>query len=262
MYSVSPLDLPQASDFVEPYFFFANRARTEVTYVSPSVERVLGYNPSTLPGASYNDFLVADDPLNDDVEECQDTDLRGGRTIHALRSVFDRFGNRRILAVHTVGVSERPGGPTVRRHNIARDVTESVETHRKLMTRLHDLDRAARHLSPQERDVAEGILRGKMNRDIARELNVSDRTVERRRAAIMKHLDAATTSEMVSNWSSEICFVSGPTRRVMPNGKPLETHTSPSPQSPGRSHPGSLPSNRQPEPLRFLFDFPVADQKF
>ncbi|MCD0463360.1 LuxR C-terminal-related transcriptional regulator [Roseiconus lacunae] len=198
MQSVSPLDLPQVTDFIEPYFFFSNRGLTEVTYVSPSVERVLGYNPATLPGASYSDFLVGDDPLNDDVEECQRADLSGGRTIHALRSVFDRHGSRRILAVNTVGVCERPGGPIVRRHNIARDVTESVESHRQLMMRLHTLDRAARQLSPQEREVAELIMEGKMNRDIARELNVSDRTVERRRAAIMKHLDAATVSEMVA----------------------------------------------------------------
>ncbi|OYP28412.1 LuxR C-terminal-related transcriptional regulator [Rhodopirellula sp. MGV] len=198
MYSVSPLDLPQATDFVEPYFFFSSRGRTELAYVSPSVERVLGYNPATLPGASYMDFLVSDDPLNDDVEECLNADLRGGRMIHALRSVFDRSGKRRILAVQTVGVSERPGGPVERRHCIARDVTDSVESHRQLMMRLHSLDRAARQLSSQERDVAERIMQGKMNRDIAIELNVSDRTVERRRAAIMKHLGAATISEMVA----------------------------------------------------------------
>ncbi|MCC9600364.1 LuxR C-terminal-related transcriptional regulator [Stieleria sp. JC731] len=198
MYSVSPLDLPQATDFTDPYFFFANRGRTELTYVSPSIERVLGYNPTTIVGASYVDFLVSDDPLNDDVEECQNTDLSGGRTIHALRSVFDQSGRRRVLSVNTVGVCERPAGPVVRRHSIARDVTESVESHRQLMMRLHSLDRAARQLSSQERDVAERIMQGKMNRDIARELKISDRTVERRRAAIMKHLGAATVSEMVA----------------------------------------------------------------
>jgi len=86
----------------------------------------------------------------------------------------------------------------VRRHNIARDVTESVQAHTRLMSRLQALEQASRQMTRQERDVAERILQGMMNRDIARDLEVSDRTVERRRASIMKRLDAATTPELVS----------------------------------------------------------------
>ena len=192
------LDRPHATVFVEPYIFFANRPETELTFVSPSVKTILGYDPETVTGMSYHHYLCEDDPLNNDVTECERVDLRGGRTLNALRSVYDSSGTRRILLVHTVGVSERPGGPVVRRHNIARDVTESVNTHTHLMTRLRSLDDAARKLTRQERAVAEGILQGKMNRDIALELNVSDRTVERRRAAILRHMNAANTSELVS----------------------------------------------------------------
>lgn len=196
--SDSTLDWPRATDFVEPYFFFSNRGLTEVTFVSPSVETVLGYDPKGIPGLSYNQFLCEGDPLNDDVPECQQADLSDGSSIYALRGVLDSGGTRRILSIHTVGVSEFEGGPIVRRHNIAKDVTESVQTHTRLMARLQTLEHAARQMSRQERDVAERILQGKMNRDIARELKVSDRTVERRRAAIMKHLNAATTPELVS----------------------------------------------------------------
>jgi len=194
----SLLDDPKATDFVQPYIFFANRPETDLTLVSPSVKSVLGYEPNTVVGMSYRHFLCHEDPLNDDLSECERFDLSGGRTLNALRSVYDSAGRKRILLVHTVGVSEHHGGPVVRRHNIARDVTESVETHSRLMTRLQNLDDAARRLNRQERAVAEGILQGKMNRDIARELNVSDRTVERRRAAIMRHMDASNTSELVS----------------------------------------------------------------
>lgn len=192
------LDWPRATDFVDPYFFFSNRGLTEVTYVSPSVQTVLGYDPSGLPGLSYDQFLCDGDPLNEDVPECQQEDLSDGSNIHALRGVLDVMGNRRILSIYTVGVSEFPGGPVVRRHNIARDVTESVQTHMRLMHRLQSLEHASRKLTLQERQIAEKILEGKMNRDIARELDISDRTVERRRAAIMKHMDAATIPELVS----------------------------------------------------------------
>ncbi|MCA9140537.1 MAG: hypothetical protein KDB00_27385 [Planctomycetales bacterium] len=198
MISDSTLDWPRATDFVDPYFFFSSRGLTEVTFVSPSVESVLGYDPKGIPGLSYNQFLCQGDPLNDDVPECQQADLSDGSSIYALRGVLDSVGNRRILSIYTVGVSEYEGGPIVRRHNIAKDVTESVKTHTRLMARLQTLEHAARQMTRQEREVAERILQGKMNRDIAKELRVSDRTVERRRAAIMKHLDAATTPELVS----------------------------------------------------------------
>ncbi|MCO8124515.1 LuxR C-terminal-related transcriptional regulator [Stieleria sp. TO1_6] len=194
----STLDLPRATDFVDPYFFFSNRDASEVTFVSPSIQKILGYDPSTVTGLSYHHFLCEGDPLNDDIPECQQADLSDGRSITALRSVKDSSGERRILLVHTVGVADTEGGPVVRRHNIARDVTESVQTHTHLMERLQQLDHAARQMTSQEREIANRILEGKMNRDIAQELDISDRTVERRRASIMKHLDAATTPELVS----------------------------------------------------------------
>lgn len=194
----SHLDMPSPSDFVAPYFFFANRGLSEVTFVSSSVQSVLGYDPRSIPGLSYSHFLCEDDPLNDDVAECQQADLSNGKTLHALRSVQDVDNKRRILSVRTIGAAETPGGPVVRRHNIARDVTESVLTHTNLMTKLQELEFATRQMSDGERSVAQRILEGKMNRDIAEELDISDRTVERRRAAVMKHLNAATTPEMVS----------------------------------------------------------------
>lgn len=194
----SHLDMPRPSDFVAPYFFFANRGLSELTFVSGSVQSVLGYDPRTIPGLSYSHFLCDGDPLNDDIAECQQADLSNGQTLHALRSVQNVDNERRILSVTTVGASETPGGPVVRRHNIARDVTESVLTHTRLMTKLQELEFATRQMSDGERRVAQSILEGKMNRDIAEELGISDRTVERRRAAVMKHLNAATTPEMVS----------------------------------------------------------------
>ncbi|MEO1615587.1 MAG: PAS and helix-turn-helix domain-containing protein [Planctomycetota bacterium] len=193
------LDHPRATDFVHPYVFFANHNRSsEVTLVSPSVRDVLGYDPEQIPGLSYNRFVEKGNRLNEDIPACETEDLSDGHSIRALRSVLDSSGNQRILLVHTVGVAEHEGGPVVRRHNIARDVTESVMTHRSLMSRLKDLETASGCLSDQEKQIAECIMKGMMNRDIARDLKISDRTVERRRASILKHMDAANTSELVA----------------------------------------------------------------
>ncbi|MEM6473875.1 MAG: LuxR C-terminal-related transcriptional regulator [Planctomycetota bacterium] len=193
------LDEPRATDFVDPYLFFSSRDdTTEVTFVSPSVRDILGYDHKTIPGMSYHHFVWEGDPLNEDIPECEAEDLSDGHAIRALRSVLDSNGDRRILLVHTVGVAEREGGPIVRRHNLARDVTESVTTHIRLMDRLKALEEASKRLSDQEREIADCILKGMMNRDIAKDLGISDRTVERRRAAILKHLNAANTSELVA----------------------------------------------------------------
>ncbi|WP_182867366.1 LuxR C-terminal-related transcriptional regulator [Rhodopirellula sp. JC639] len=192
------LDRPRPTDFVDPYFFFSNRGSSEVTYVSPSIQSVLGYDPRVFAGRSYEQFLCLGDPLNEDVPECQRAELGDGHRIHALRSVHDAEGKRRILSVYTVGVAQREGGPIVRRHNLARDVTASVQTYVRFKRRLDSLERAASRMSDQERDVAERIVQGKMNREIGRELQISDRTVERRRAAVMKHFDAATLPELIS----------------------------------------------------------------
>ena len=192
------LDQPRPTDFVDPYFFISHRGLSEITYVSPSVETVLGYNPNSMAGLSYETFLCRDDPLNEDVAECQHADLSGGGSLHALRCVRDATDNPRILSIHTVGVAQYEGGPIVRRHHLARDVTESVRRHLQMIKQLESLEHAASQMTDQERAVAERIMQGKMNRVIGRELDISDRTVERRRAAIMKHFQATTLAELIS----------------------------------------------------------------
>lgn len=67
------------------------------------------------------------------------------------------------------------------------------------LRRKHDLirDRLA-SLSERERQVFEGIVAGKPNKVVAREQNLSPRTVEVYRANVMAKLHAATLSELVS----------------------------------------------------------------
>jgi two-component system, LuxR family, response regulator FixJ len=52
-------------------------------------------------------------------------------------------------------------------------------------------------LSPGEREVLNLILEGKMNKEIATELGLSTRTIEDRRAKLMKKMDAGCVVELV-----------------------------------------------------------------
>jgi two-component system response regulator FixJ len=52
-------------------------------------------------------------------------------------------------------------------------------------------------LTPREREVLEGLLAGRANKEIARELGVSHRTIEVHRAKLMEKLGARSLSEVV-----------------------------------------------------------------
>lgn len=196
-WSPEPIDLPHPADFVAPFFYFARRAASTVTFVSPSVQDVLGYDPTKIVGVDYMDYALLDDPLNADLAECQRMDLSGGQSLHTLRVARAWDGSRKVLSVQTVEPTDRQGFQSDRRHNIAMDVTESVETYRSMRRRLDEIEDCLGKLSTGEQAIAVRLVDGKLNREIARELNVSDRTVERRRASILKNLGTKSTSKVV-----------------------------------------------------------------
>ena len=53
-------------------------------------------------------------------------------------------------------------------------------------------------LTPRERQVLDGVLRGMTNRKIGQELGISHRTVETHRARIMRKLNVSTVAGLVA----------------------------------------------------------------
>ena len=53
------------------------------------------------------------------------------------------------------------------------------------------------HLSPRERQVFERVVRGKMNKEIARELGATERTIKAHRHHVMEKLQAKSLAELV-----------------------------------------------------------------
>jgi hypothetical protein len=133
-------DRSRGMDFVAPYFFFSERSDSRVSYVSPSVADVLGFDPARLVDRLFSQILCPTCLLNQDYADCQRLVLRNGGSLHVLRSVRNADGDRRILSINTVGVSESPNTPPLRRHHIAHDVTESVERHAEMATKLAERD--------------------------------------------------------------------------------------------------------------------------
>lgn len=63
--------------------------------------------------------------------------------------------------------------------------------------RLHSLQKRVDSLTPRERQVFERVARGKMNKEIARELGATERTIKAHRSNIMDKLHIATIAELV-----------------------------------------------------------------
>ncbi len=192
------IDQPRHSDLVAPLFFFASKPDSEITAASHSVVEVLGYSLRELRGTRFTGLYYPGCTLNADDSSSRMLDLSNGQSLHSLRSVRNRKGDLVILSVRTTGVTGPCGGAVIRRHNIAEDVTESVRSFAGALASLSELSELIGRLSAQEYRGAERIRQGRMNREIADELQISERTIDRRRATVQKLLEVNTTAEMVA----------------------------------------------------------------
>lgn len=80
--------------------------------------------------------------------------------------------------------------------SIRKAIEVDGQNRRRLARRRQAEDRLSK-LSPGEREVLNLILEGKMNKEIAAELGLSTRTIEDRRAKLMKKMDAQCVVELV-----------------------------------------------------------------
>ncbi len=190
---------PDINSFIEPYFFFSNNSDTELLYVSPSVSRILGYTPEEIVGRKYTELLDIENPLNVDLEVCRKQRFELGRDDHyeRLRAVKSKENDLKILKIQTYGVRNEQG-QVVTNHGIARDVTAFLSAEEQLHKRLALLSRVDGALRDRERVVLTSIIEGKKNKVIAKELDVSERTIEKIRSRLMVKFGAGTIPEVVS----------------------------------------------------------------
>jgi len=78
-----------------------------------------------------------------------------------------------------------------------RRALELDEKNRRRAARRRKVEERLARLTPGEREVLDLILEGKLNKEIAAELGLSVRTIEDRRAKLMKKMDAKCLVELV-----------------------------------------------------------------
>jgi two-component system, LuxR family, response regulator FixJ len=96
-------------------------------------------------------------------------------------------------AVHFL---EKPAREQQLWDSIRKALELDAQNRRRLARRQHAEERLSK-LTPGEREVLNLILEGKMNKEIAADLNLSTRTIEDRRAKLMKKMNAQCVAELV-----------------------------------------------------------------
>ena len=68
---------------------------------------------------------------------------------------------------------------------------------RKLREELADIRRRLETLTPRERDVLEGVVAGKLNKQVGGELGIAEKTVKVHRGRVMEKMGAASFADLV-----------------------------------------------------------------
>jgi FixJ family two-component response regulator len=71
---------------------------------------------------------------------------------------------------------------------------------RKEHARLSELQSRLAELTPREHEVMRHVVQGKMNKQIAADLDIGERTVKLHRTAVKKKLDVSSTTELTAIW--------------------------------------------------------------
>ncbi|MDC0935887.1 PAS domain S-box protein [Pirellulales bacterium] len=121
------------------YIIFSHAPDGTVTYVSPSVRNVLGFDPEPMIGMNWRDYIGENNYGRKDADEI-DAEVARGKLFHKLVvEINHRDGEPKILEVQ-----ERPvfdaHGTYVSMEGIAKDITESTRVQDELRALRDDLE--------------------------------------------------------------------------------------------------------------------------
>lgn len=191
------IDAPLPGRFGAPHFFLTNDIGSRLTYLSDSVEDVLGFKSKDVIGRNYSDFFVHDHDLNADAAERHFERFQSDENQVVTRAVIDADGNEKVLNVQSYGQLGR-NGEVIRSHACVKDVTRPYQRYRMLRDRLRQLDELRTSLTERECEVLNLVVAGNLNKQIARQLQVSTRTVEIARSQTIEKLGVAHVAQAIA----------------------------------------------------------------
>ena len=191
---------PDLDAFQAPYFFLSTDMDRRLLYVSPSVETVLGFPPEELVGKVYDDFIDVENPLYDSVASPEDFSIAKAKvsyaeTLHAVKDINQQTVVLRIASYTEYSDSETKETP-IGSHCLVQDVTSVYQIDQMLQSHLMVLGNETVQISEREQEVLNFLLAGRMNKSIAKELDITERGVERIRARLMSKFKARSAAEL------------------------------------------------------------------
>lgn len=190
-------EAPAAERFESPYFYFSNDRSGVLTFLSESVEDVLGYRPANELGRNFNEFLVTDHVENslaavDHAERFRTTQVQS-----ITRAIHDCDGGVHILYVQTYGESDLKG-KVIRSRGCAQEITSSYQQNQLIKHLFDELSEKKSRLDEREQFVLSLVAQGYLNKQIAKRLSVSLRTVENVRTRILDALEVDHVSAAIA----------------------------------------------------------------
>jgi len=145
-----------------------------------ALAQMFGYPRSALQGLSFSELYPTKDEF-----------LRTGDRIIPIMNARGRYSDERIMRrandelfwCHVMGHALKPSEPLGPGIWTFEDVSEKRPV--------------TAQLTPREREIAALLVEGKTSKTIARQIDLSPRTVEMHRAKLMRKFSAATSSELV-----------------------------------------------------------------
>ena len=108
----------------EGYFFYSHDLQGRFTYISPSIEKTLGY---TVPEMMIDySTILTDNPINLEVKKFTDLCMQGKPQPSYLAEVVHKDNSKRWLKVSEVPIIDK-GGIVVAVEGIAHDITERLQ---------------------------------------------------------------------------------------------------------------------------------------
>lgn len=113
-----------------------------------------------------------------------------------------------ILSAHgdidsAVGAMKQGAVDFLQKPISGKELTEAIKhalARSKVLQERRDLRQRTAQLSEREREIAERVVLGRTNREIAAELHLAVRTVEVHRASLMRKLEADSVAQLVWMW--------------------------------------------------------------
>lgn len=181
----------------KPFFAFLIDSKLRVIEVSPSFQHVLEFPENQVLGRDLGDFLDDSSPLNAHIRISEGT-LFAAETFHDRPFVFEtQSGILKVIRLQASMLQDAQHPEQVL-CAIGQDITQQYCVENELKDRLSRLELSLNELTQREKDVLECVVKGKLNKSIAKQMEITVRAVERIRSRLRKKFSAQTSAEMVS----------------------------------------------------------------